>query len=103
MGLKLENYAVYAATKAAIEVVTGIMAKELRGRNIRVNAVAPGPTGTDLFLQGKSQAQRDSLAKLSPLERLGTPDDIAAVVGFLLSDASHWVNGQVIRANGGLI
>ena len=103
VGLKLENYGVYAATKAAVEVLTGIFAKELRGRNITVNAVAPGPTATALFLDGKSPELIERLAKSSPMERLGTPEDIAAAVAFLAGPDGGWVNGQVLRANGGMI
>lgn len=101
--LKLENYAVYAATKAAVEVITAIMAKEMRGKNITVNAIAPGPTATELFLKGKSPELVERMAKMNPLERLGTPEDIAAVVSLLASQDSHWINGQTLRANGGLI
>ncbi|MCU5781519.1 putative short chain dehydrogenease [Alcanivorax balearicus MACL04] len=103
VGLKLENYGVYAATKAAVETLTGILAKELRGRDITVNAVAPGPTATDLFLEGKSEELVERLAKLSPMERLGTPRDIAGTVAFLVGADGGWVNGQVLRANGGVI
>ncbi|WP_267248621.1 SDR family oxidoreductase [Yersinia sp. Marseille-Q5920] len=101
--LKLEKYAVYAATKAAVETMTAILAKELRGRNITVNAVAPGPTATDLFLNGKSAELIEKMAKMAPLERLGTPEDIAAAVAFLVGKDGGWINGQVLRANGGLI
>ena len=103
VGLKLENYGVYAATKAAVETLTGILAKELRGRDITVNAVAPCPTATDLFLEGKSEELVERLAKLSPMERLGTPEDIAGTVAFLVGADGGWVNGQVLRANGGVI
>lgn len=103
VGLKLENYGVYAATKSAVETLTGILAKELRGRDITVNAVAPGPTATDLFLEGKSEELVERLAKLSPMERLGTPEDIAGTVAFLVGADGGWVNGQVLRANGGVI
>ncbi|MFL4555742.1 SDR family oxidoreductase [Yersinia kristensenii] len=103
VGLKLEKYAVYAATKAAVETMTAILAKELRGRNITVNAVAPGPTATDLFLNGKSAELIEKMAKMAPLERLGTPEDIAAAVAFLVGKDGSWINGQVLRANGGLI
>ncbi|MDQ7994348.1 MAG: SDR family oxidoreductase [Luteibacter sp.] len=97
------GYAAYAATKAAIEATTMVLARELRGRYITVNAIAPGPTGTDLFLDGKSPELVDRLAKLSPLERLGTPDDIAAAVAFLAGPDGGWINGQVLRANGGVV
>ena len=103
VGLLQPTYAVYAGTKAAVEAMTSVLAKELRGRNITVNAVAPGPTATDLFLKGKPQAVIDHLAKLAPLERLGEPDDIARVVSFLAGPDGAWINGQVLRANGGII
>ncbi|TCV96242.1 3-oxoacyl-[acyl-carrier protein] reductase [Luteibacter rhizovicinus] len=97
------TYGPYAATKAAIESLTTILARELRGRQITVNAVAPGPTATDLFLTGKSDELIDRLAKLAPLERLGTPEDIAAAVAFLAGPDGSWINGQTLRANGGII
>jgi 3-oxoacyl-[acyl-carrier protein] reductase len=103
VGLLQPTYAVYAGTKAAVEAMTSVLAKELRGRNITVNAVAPGPTATDLFLKGKPQAVIDHLAKLAPLERLGEPDDIARSVSFLAGPDGAWINGQVLRANGGII
>jgi 3-oxoacyl-[acyl-carrier protein] reductase len=103
VGLKLETYGVYAATKAAVETLTAIMAKEMRGRNITVNAVAPGPTATDLFLNGKSDELVERMSKMNPLERLGTPEDIANVVCFLAGPDGAWINGQVLRANGGVI
>ena len=97
------TYSIYAATKAAVEAMTSVLAKELRGRNITINAVAPGPTATDLFLNGKPQEVIDRLAKLAPLERLGEPADIAAVVSFLSGPDGAWINGQTLRANGGII
>lgn len=103
VGLKLETYGVYAATKAAVETMTAILAKELRGRDITVNAVAPGPTATDLFLDGKSDELVAKMAKMNPLERLGTPEDIAAAVAFLAGPDGGWINGQTIRANGGMV
>ena len=103
VGLRLETYGVYAATKSAIETMTGILSKEMRGRSFTVNAVAPGPTATDLFLNGKSEELIDRMAKMNPLERLGTPADIAAVVAFLAGPDGGWINGQVLRANGGMI
>lgn len=103
VGTKLETYSVYAATKAAVETMTAILAKELRGRNITVNAVAPGPVSTELFLEGKSPELVERMAKMNPMERLGTPEDIASVVSFLLGPDGGWINGQVLRANGGMV
>jgi 3-oxoacyl-[acyl-carrier protein] reductase len=103
VGAKLETYGVYAATKAAIETMTAILSKEMRGRAITVNAIAPGPTGTDLFLNGKSPELIDRFAKMNPLERIGTPADIAASVSFLAGPDGGWINGQVLRANGGMV
>jgi 3-oxoacyl-[acyl-carrier protein] reductase len=103
VGFYQPTYAVYAATKAGVEAMTHVLAQELRGRNITVNAVAPGPTATALFLDGKPQEVVDHLLKLSPLERLGQPRDIAAAVSFLAGPDGAWINGQVLRANGGII
>ena len=103
VGTRLETYGVYAATKSAIETMTAILSKEMRGRNITVNAVAPGPTATDLFLHGKSPELIERLAKMSPLERLGAPEDIASAVAFLVGPDGSWINGQMLRANGGLV
>jgi 3-oxoacyl-[acyl-carrier protein] reductase len=103
VGLLQPTYGVYAGAKAAVEAMTSILAKELRGRNITVNAIAPGPTATKLFLDGKSQEVVDHLAKLAPLERLGQPEDIANAVAFLAGPDGAWINGQTIRANGGII
>ncbi|MGO1412827.1 SDR family oxidoreductase [Microbacterium sp. JB110] len=103
VGTQFPAYGAYAASKSAVEGMTLILAKELRGRDVTANVVAPGPTGTDLFLEGKTQEQIDTLAKIAPLERLGTPEDVAGVVAFLASADGHWVNGQTIRANGGMV
>jgi 3-oxoacyl-[acyl-carrier protein] reductase len=103
VGTRLETYGVYAATKAAVETITAILAKELRGRNITVNAVAPGPVATDLFLIGKSPELIERMAKMNPMERLGTPEDTASVVAFLVGPDGGWINGQVLRANGGMV
>jgi 3-oxoacyl-[acyl-carrier protein] reductase len=100
--IALPNYTAYAATKGAVDGMTLILAKELRGRDITVNAVAPGPTATPLFLDGKDDETVDRLAKFAPLERLGTPDDVAEAVSFLAGPA-RWVNGQVIYVNGGVV
>ncbi|WP_211223243.1 SDR family oxidoreductase [Propionicicella superfundia] len=94
-------YGAYAASKAAVEALTLILARELRGRDITVNAVAPGPTATPLFLDAKDDATIANLSKAAPLERLGQPEDIAEVVAFLAGPA-RWVNGQIIFANGGM-
>lgn len=103
IGLALPGYSVYGASKAAIETMTTIFAKELRGKNITVNAIAPGPTATALFLNGKTTEAIQRMSKMAPLERLGTPDDIAAAVAFLAGPDGRWVNGQTLRANGGLV
>ena len=103
VGLAMPGYSVYAGTKSAVETMTNIYAKELRGRNISVNAVAPGPTATDLFLKGKTDEQISHLIKMPPLERLGQPDDIAATVSFLVGPDGGWVNGQTLRVNGGIV
>ncbi|MBO4258917.1 SDR family oxidoreductase [Streptomyces griseorubiginosus] len=99
--LQFPTYGAYAASKGAVEAMTLVLARELRGKNITVNAVAPGPTATPLFLQGKDQATIDNLSKAAPLERLGTPEDIAEAVAFLAGPA-RWINGQILYANGGL-
>ena len=101
--LALPGYSIYAATKAAVETMTNIFAKELRGRNITVNAVAPGPTATDLFLKDKTPDQIAHLAKLAPMERLARPDDISAAVSFLVGPDGSWVDGQTLRVNGGIV
>jgi 3-oxoacyl-[acyl-carrier protein] reductase len=103
VGLYQPTYGIYAATKAGVEAMTHVLANEMRGRGITVNVVAPGPTATELFLKGKPQAVVDHLAKLPPLERLGEARDIAAVVAFLAGPDGGWINGQIIRANGGII
>ena len=103
IGTKLESYGIYTATKAAVESLTAILSKEMRGRSITVNAVAPGPTATDLFLTGKSPELVERMAKMPPLERIATPEEIAGVVSFLAGPDGGWVNGQVLRANGGLV
>ncbi|BAP42848.1 short-chain dehydrogenase/reductase SDR [Pseudomonas sp. StFLB209] len=102
LALNLPGYAIYNASKAAVEAMTPVFAKELRGRNITVNSVAPGPVATELFLAGKTEEQIQHFASLPPLQRLGQPEDIASVVAFLAGPDSGWVNGQVLRANGGL-
>ena len=102
LALNMPGYAVYNATKAAVEAFTHVFAKELRGRNITVNAVAPGPIATSLFLDGKTEEQIQTFAKMPPLQRLGQPDDIASVVSFLAGPDAAWVNGQILRANGGI-
>ncbi len=103
VGTKMPTYSVYAATKSAVETMTAILSKELRGRSITVNAVAPGPTATALFLDGKSDELVEKLANMSPLERLAQPEDIANTVSFLAGPDGGWINGQTLRANGGLV
>jgi 3-oxoacyl-[acyl-carrier protein] reductase len=101
ISMAFPTYGPYIASKAGVEGLVRVLANELRGRNITVNALAPGPVATDLFLTGKEEAQIERLRKQSPLERLGQPEDIANVVSFLAGPDGGWVNGQVLRANGG--
>ena len=103
VGLYQPTYGVYAATKGAVEALTHVLANEMRGRNITVNAVAPGPTATELFLTDKPQELVDRISKAAPLERLAQPEDIANAVAFLAGPDGAWINGQVLRANGGLV
>jgi 3-oxoacyl-[acyl-carrier protein] reductase len=101
LAMSFPNYGPYIASKAGVEGLVRVLANELRGRNITVNAVAPGPVPTELFLKGKTEAQIEEFRKLPPLERLGRPEDIAGVVSFLAGPDGGWVNAQVVRANGG--
>jgi len=101
IAMAFPTYGPYIASKAGVEGLVRVLANELRGRNISVNAMAPGPTATDLFLKGKTEAQIEELRKLAPLERLGQPEDIANVVSFLAGPDGGWINGQVLRVNGG--
>ena len=101
IGAYLPAHGVYVATKAAVEGLTHVLAKELGSRSVTVNAVAPGPVATELFFTGRSKELIQRLINDIPLGRLGEPDDIARVVSFLAGPDSGWVNGQIIKANGG--
>lgn len=103
VGAALPGYAAYTASKAAVEMMAKIVAKELKGSGITVNCVAPGPVATELFFAGKSDETVQRLVDACPMGRLGQPNDIAQIIGFLVSDAAEWVNGQVIRVNGGFV
>ena len=103
VGLYQPTYAIYAATKGGVEAMSHILAKELGKRGITVNVVAPGPVATDLFLGDKSDEQVAQVTRMIPLGRLGEPEDIARVVAFLVGPDGGWVNGQVLRANGGVV
>ena len=103
VGLYQPGYAVYAATKAGVEAMTHVLSKELGPRRITVNAVAPGPIATELFLKGKSDGDIAPIVGRTPLGRLGEPEDVARVVSFLAAPGGGWINGQVVRANGGLV
>ncbi|MCL6707488.1 SDR family oxidoreductase [Pseudomonas sp. R2.Fl] len=103
VGFYQPGYGVYAATKAAVEAITHVLAKELGPRGVTVNAVAPGPVETELFMTGKSEELVKTIIGMNPMKRLGQPEDIASVVSFLAGPDGGWVNGQVIRANGGAI
>ena len=94
------NYLLYNSTKGAIEQMTRVMAKGLGSKQIYVNAVAPGPTGTELFFKGKNEQVLKMIAGFSPMHRIGEPEEIAETIAYL--SGSRWVSGQVIRVNGGM-
>ncbi|MNC21618.1 3-oxoacyl-[acyl-carrier-protein] reductase FabG [compost metagenome] len=102
-GQMFPSYSMYAGTKGAVEQFTRQLAKEFGSKGITINAVAPGPVATDLFLEGKSEAQLEGLKKANALGRLGQPEDIAGVVSFLAAEQSGWITGQTLRVNGGFI
>lgn len=97
------NFGAYTASKAAVQAMIKILAKELKGTQITVNGVAPGPIATDMFFEGRSEEDIQMVVNMSPLGRLGETRDVAPVVGFLASDASEWINGQIIAVNGGYV
>jgi 3-oxoacyl-[acyl-carrier protein] reductase len=103
VGMPTPRYAAYSASKAAMEMMTRILAQELRGTQITANCVAPGAVATDMFFAGRSEAEVEANAKLSPFERLGRVEDVAPLVAFLASDQGEWVNAQVVRVNGGRV
>ncbi|WP_115718654.1 SDR family oxidoreductase [Gallaecimonas mangrovi] len=103
VGTNFPGYGPYAASKAAVETLSKVLSKELEHCEISVNVVAPGPTATELFMEGKSDEVIARIAAMNPYKRLGKPQDIADVIGYLLSEGAAWVNGQVIRVNGGMV
>lgn len=103
VGLYQPAYGIYAATKAAVEAMTHVLAKELGARGITVNAVAPGPVETELFMAGKPDEVIEKIKKMNPFDRLGSPEDIASVIAFLIGPDGRWISGQTLRANGGVI
>jgi len=103
VGLPKPGFGPYTASKAAVEMMTRILAQELRGTHITANCVAPGAVATDMFLTGRSAAAVEAVAKASPFDRLGKVEDVAPVVAFLASDEGEWVNAQVVRVNGGRV
>ncbi|KAJ0982556.1 hypothetical protein J5N97_010811 [Dioscorea zingiberensis] len=97
------GFGAYAASKAAVEAMIKVMAKELKGSGITANCIAPGPIATEMFFAGKTEEMVEAVIKECPLGRLGKPEDVAPVVGFLATDASEWINGQIVRVNGGYV
>ncbi len=93
----------YTASKAAVESLVRSMAKELAGRRVRVNAVAPGPVDTDLFNAGKTEEVKQRMAAFSPFNRIGRPEEIAEVIRFLASEQASWTHGQIVQPNGGMV
>lgn len=103
VGALTPGYGAYTASKAAVEAMVKILAKEMKGSGVTVNCVAPGPVATEMFFAGKSEEMVKRIVEACPLGRLGEPDDVAKVVGFLVSDAGEWINGQIVRVNGGFV
>lgn len=102
-GMMFPGYSLYAATKGAVEQITRQLSKEFGPKNIAINTISPGPTNTELFMNGKSAEQLDNLKRLNAFGRFGETDDIAKVVAFLVSDDARWITGQTIRVNGGMV
>ena len=102
-GMMFPAYSVYSASKGAVEQITRQLAKEFGSKRISINAIAPGPVKTELFMQGKTEQQIEFLSKMNSFGRLGETEDIADVIELLVSDKAHWITGQTIKINGGLI
>ena len=96
------DYLLYVSTKGAIEQMTRVLSKDLGRKGILVNAVAPGPTGTELFFKGKPEPLLKAIAGMNPQNRIGTPEEIAEAIAFMCGEGSRWIAGQIVRVNGGM-
>lgn len=94
------SYLLYAATKGSVEQMVRVLSKDLARKEITVNAVAPGPTATASFYEGKSEQTLKMVSSMSPFNRIGTPEEIVGTMVFLSGPDSNWVSGQIIRVNG---